>query len=1019
MTKDKSSTRLKLLGTFLPGSVGKEQWQLLQLGSKPRNAAIGVKAIFLGVATLLWVAACASPLKQLPPGLPSAPPGVTRDAANGGRVQSIAVDPWDRNHAVIAMQFGGLWRTFNGGETWFRVYSLPTVYVTDVEFGGDGKTIVASVFRDNQVVTGGGIYVSHNGGDSWSRPPSGIVPTCLRIGPVVGETPEVLARATEAALPCDMVRTPIRTSAYSVSRAPDVPGLWYVGTDFGVAVSVDDGATWSHHRIDVNIPLKPDRQQDAAQSVLAFPGGTVLALARTGLYRSDDRGVHWRLVIADDFTNFAPSDGNVGTSSNKMDRSPYAPWAFIFKNFKYDPSDPRKGSGQLWFYELDTGTTTLLPLPQGRSRGPFVRVSKDRVQGGRNISVWVGEGWDGYYVTREDAASIRSIRSDAEWDDWVSFIAPAGIHADMGDMGLDGELQRAFVGSDGGIFKPDPASTSLRLISAAAPGSGMNSLQITDVAGTNVRDANGRVSTTLYFATQDNNIWASADGGNTWPQNYSDGGEGNSLEVRSDAAAGEPVTIAYTNINGAGGATRLADALLQNSRPVPNLDENGQSLVIAPMTALTGAFYLEGAGSTARWFRVRVPPGADPPAEILISQNNGENWRKRFNISFSWKGAIARTNLGAGLVSAITRSSSPADTGVIMEGLMAWIPVESGPSVDTGEGQVKSIGLALLSDLYANRVDTIDASKVVRLPGNGSLGERFTEFDHHAIFGSDPFDRRFLIAPDIVNNVVKVSHDGGQTWATDSALTAQVLKGGQLKMWGGKADLMEVTEIAFDPYQKGRILVGTRDAGIICSANGGKAWRTIFDSPKINYITGFHFRPDGAVYISSYGHGLWYLKAATGCPKAEDLPWDRKPPIGPTVETSGVLARETTQAAPSTPAPGTFAELFVSSSAPATGIAILGQDNRLAVSGRGFSTGEEIVLTIREGAFLNQTVRADTNGRFSTIIRISEDLPYGRFTIEAARKGQVGPSPFAAFAKGYADDELAEREQKGEAKPRQ
>jgi hypothetical protein len=967
-----------------------------------------------GGATLLCVVACtSSPLKQLPPGLPLAPPNVTRDATNGGRVQSIAVDPWDRNHAVIAMQFGGLWRTFNAGETWFRVYSLPTVYVTDLEFGADGKTIVATVFRDNQVVTGGGIYVSHNGGDSWSRPPSGIVPTCLRTGPVVGEGP--VARSTEAARPCDMVRTPIRTSAYSVSRAPDVPGLWYVGTDFGVAVSADDGATWSHHRLDVSIPLPldpSDRQQDAAQSVLAFPGGTVLALTRAGLYRSDDRGVHWRLVIADDFRQFAPMGGNVGISGNKMDRSPYERWAFIFKSYKYVPNHPRKGSGELWFYELDTGTKTLLPFPQGRSRGPFVRVSKDKVQGGRHISVWVGAGWDGYYVTREDAASIRAIRSDAEWDDWVSFIAPAGIHADMGDIGLDGEMQRAFVGTDGGIYKPDPASNSLRLISAAAPGSGMNSLQVTDVAGTNIKDANGRISTTLYFATQDNYIWSSADGGNTWPRNYSKGGEGNSLEIRGDAAAGEPLTSAYFNVNE---GKRFADALLQNSRPVPDLDQNGQSLA-GPMTALTAAFYLEGAGSTARWFRVRVPPNADPPTEILISQNNGENWRKRFNVPFSWKGAIARTNLGAGLVvSAIARSSGPADTGVIREGLMAWIPVESGPYVDTGEGRVKAIGLVLLSDLYANRVDAIDASKVVRLPGNGSLGERFTEFDHHAIFGANPFDWRFLIAPDIVNNVVKVSHDGGQSWATDSALTAQVLKGGQLKMWGGKPDLMEVTEIAFDPYQKGRILVGTRDAGIICSANGGKTWRTIFDSPKINYITGFHFRPDGAVYISSYGHGLWYLEAATGCPKAEDLPWDDKPPIRPTVEPSGVLARETTEPAPSAPTPGTFVELLVSSAASATGIAILGEDNRLAVSGRGFSKGEEVVLTIREGAFLKQAVRADENGRFSTIVQIPEDLPYGPFTIEAARKGKAGSPPFAAFAKSYADDELLEREMREKA----
>jgi hypothetical protein len=114
--------------------------------------------------------------------------------------------------------------------------------------------------------------------------------------------------------------------------------------------------------------------------------------------------------------------------------------------------------------------------------------------------------------------------------------------------------------------------------------------------------------------------------------------------------------------------------------------------------------------------------------------------------------------------------------------------------------------------------------------------------------------------------------------------------------------------------------------------------------------------------------------------------------------------------ASSAPPPGTFAELFVSSAATATGAAILGKDNRLAVSGRRFSRGEEIVLTVREGAFLSQVVRADENGRFSTIIQIPEDLPYGPFTIEAAREGKAGSPPFAAFAKAYGDDELAERE---------
>jgi hypothetical protein len=117
-------------------------------------------------------------------------------------------------------------------------------------------------------------------------------------------------------------------------------------------------------------------------------------------------------------------------------------------------------------------------------------------------------------------------------------------------------------------------------------------------------------------------------------------------------------------------------------------------------------------------------------------------------------------------------------------------------------------------------------------------------------------------------------------------------RGASAALYGCTTLLASLTEIAFDPYQKGRILVGTRQAGIVCSADAGATWRTIFDSAKINYVTGFHFRPDGGVYIGSYGHGLWLLKATTGCPKAEDLPWDRGPVVPPVATAGGALARD-------------------------------------------------------------------------------------------------------------------------------
>ena len=209
-----------------------------------------------------------------------------------------AFDPTDRDNAIIAMQFGGMWKTYNAGDAWFRVYTLPAVHVTDVEYGADGKTVVATVFRDDQTQPGGGggVYVSRTNGDFWSRPATGIVP------------------------PNPWTAAP--TSAYSVSRAPDERGLWYVGTDSGVAISRDDGTSWTH--------INPGGASPV-QSVLAFPGGSVLAMDAGQVWRSDDRGSTWRAVIADDFSQNAPMGGNVGLGGNKMDRSPLHPWALIMR----------------------------------------------------------------------------------------------------------------------------------------------------------------------------------------------------------------------------------------------------------------------------------------------------------------------------------------------------------------------------------------------------------------------------------------------------------------------------------------------------------------------------------------------------------------------------------------------------------------------------------------------------------------------------------------------------------------
>ena len=890
---------------------------------------------FVVTAVVLLFGCVATPLRQIPPKMPEAGEGVMANAANGGRVQSIAVNPTNRDNAIIAMQIGGLWKTYDAGQAWFQIYTLPAVYVTDVEYGADGNTVVATVFRDNQTQNGGGggIYVSRSNGDFWARPATGIVP----------------------ANPW----TSVATSAYSVSRAPDERGLWYAGTDFGVAISRDDGNTWTHTSF----------AGAAIQSVLAFPGGIVLAMDSGHVWRSDNRGANWRVVITDDFSQFAPMNQGIAPSARKMGRSPLQPWAFILRDYQ---AAPAHGSGRLWFYEVDTDVKTPLALPQGRSRGPFVRVSKDDLYGGNNIRVWVGTGWDGYYVIRDNAAAFRGLLSTPEWDDWVSFIAEAGIHADMGDLGLDADAKPAFMGTDGGIFKPRPQDHwwdiggQHKWMSAARPGSGMNSLQISDLAGTNVHQSNGSVTTTLYISTQDNSLYTSPDAGFTWT--VGDAREGFGLDGRSDAIVGESAQIVFVGIGGA--QDTFADANVTNKRPVPKLDQNG-----TPLDKFQNPYFVsqQSGSNTSNWVRRRIP--STPVTEVYFSNNSGDNWFQFATANFSFAGEVRTV------------------------GSVAWLPVFTG-------GANNEIGLVPMSTSIPPGLPppVYDDSDVVRLPGGGSLGQRFTEWDKHAIYAVHPTNWGYVVAADIVGNDVKVTRDGGRTWHTSVGLTAEVLRGGAVRMWGGKADFMQVTEIAFDPYHPRRILVGTRDSGIACSADDGATWRTIYDSDKILYITGFHFHPSGSVYIASYGHGLWYMEPGPGgssCPKSYDFPWDVKPIVDVSGDVS-VLARDARPPIPrGVPTPDR-AKLFVTFEEQEPG------GDRLAIAGRGFPPSQDVILRCREFERLQTRVRADAKGQFVTTLKLPESFPHGTFSLEA--HGAAGKLTASEFDKPFSDEELNERD---------
>ena len=82
------------------------------------------------------------------------------DIANGGRANTIAVNPTNNDIIVVASESGGLFRSTNRGTTWHHVDSLP-------EFSTMGVTFVPA--NSNVVIATTGSIAATEGAES---PPS-------------------------------------------------------------------------------------------------------------------------------------------------------------------------------------------------------------------------------------------------------------------------------------------------------------------------------------------------------------------------------------------------------------------------------------------------------------------------------------------------------------------------------------------------------------------------------------------------------------------------------------------------------------------------------------------------------------------------------------------------------------------------------------------------------------------------------------------------------------------------------
>jgi len=139
--------------------------------------------------------------------------------------------------------------------------------------------------------------------------------------------------------------------------------------------------------------------------------------------------------------------------------------------------------------------------------------------------------------------------------------------------------------------------------------------------------------------------------------------------------------------------------------------------------------------------------------------------------------------------------------------------------------------------------------------GFGGLGINPTMFAWYQVYGVDPGTPQHLIAPDVINERVMESRDGGENWTEIPGLTNLVTDSGRLNFRNWIFPL--VTAVSFSPYDPNKVMIGTSEGGLYVSSNNGANWQRINNSEGVTYATAIHWAADDSAVISTYGRGLW------------------------------------------------------------------------------------------------------------------------------------------------------------------
>ena len=689
-----------------------------------------------------------------------APPRVPQ----GGRAVAIAVSLADEKRIVVATESGGLFRTFNGGTSFQHLDAFPTFAPVDVAIASlDPNIIIATARDDFATITGGGIWRSTDGGASWKRPtgwPPPMSPTC-------GARP--WARGI---------------SHIRLSRT------FHVATDCGIAVSTDNGATFSM------VVLNPS--QPKVRGVLVTSRTTGVAADDTRLYYLN--GGMWQLATG-------------GPSS--LGEHNYQNFAATW--WTGEPIFYHAGRDREIYFSTDNGAnwTFMATPPHGGGREKMIEVGRGLDGDPSHFDVYFGDG----VIPWRQAVTTAVPGGTNEWR------RPTTIdHLDPADIAFTPGFERPLMlATDGGVHLTPDNGKTWKLTGSGY--GGFTALQIGEITGRAVGGAKPHLD--LYYATQDNDIKGSSDGGQTWP-----GSLGEGAFLSADAA--NPAAVDGRVTGRQCGPCSLFDASdhltsgSSNFRSAPN---GNSSSPADPPVQLVGPTYFQHVPTTG------------PPAsfDYYLTNDRGASWNPVFSLPL---GPIGTMKFAGAL-----------------DDPVAYVGVRRGGN---------AFGLYRIQNAV-----TQPAVRRADSTGFGSVGILRTFQGSYAVFGVDPSQPNQLIAADVNDSQMKASRDGGITWYPLPNLTTAVTDSARFLF---SQDISSfATAIAWDPSNTCHILVGTMQNGVIRSVDGGNTWRRVAGSKVATYVTSFFFPPTGSIWMSTYGRGLWTINVDRSRPANARCAFPRPP----------------------------------------------------------------------------------------------------------------------------------------------